>query len=283
MLRAIVFDFDGVIANSEPLHFALTGTCSPARRRPHRGRLLRALPRLRRSRAHSRRLPRDRGARLDGRADCRADPAARPAARGTRSGQARCSVPRRGGRDSRGRERVPIAIASGALGVEIRRVLDRENLTQPLHRDRRGRGHAGEQARAGSVPAGRGQAVGGARPTAAGRVCRGRGLAVGPGIGSRCRAENVGGRADLRGRSPAAGRPRHSVHAGVRPGRHSGGSSSPRSHVGSADQREWPRRRALSEPLSDIGRTETSELPLNKAGDCATSDRYQDRATERAD
>ena len=53
---------------------------------------------------------------------------------------------------------VPIAIASGALGAEIRRVLDREQLTAVVHRDRRGRRHAAQQAGARSVSA-RGRAA----------------------------------------------------------------------------------------------------------------------------
>ena len=50
---------------------------------------------------------------------------------------------------------VPMAIASGALGAEIRRVLDARGSDAPLRRDRLRRGHAGQQAGARPVPAGR--------------------------------------------------------------------------------------------------------------------------------
>ena len=51
MLRAVVFDFDGVIANSEPLHFrAFRDVLADEGVDADRGRLLRALSRLRRRR-----------------------------------------------------------------------------------------------------------------------------------------------------------------------------------------------------------------------------------------
>ena len=152
-LRAIVFDFDGVIANSEPLHFrgfrdvlaeegvALTGA-----------RLLRALSRLRRCR-------RVRGDRRPARAGVDArrrstDLVARKAVR-LEALERDVSVLFPGAADAirRAAAAMPIAIASGARGDEIRRVLDREAADRLLHRDRRGRGHAGQQAGARSVSA----------------------------------------------------------------------------------------------------------------------------------
>ena len=81
---------------------------------------------------------------------------------------------------------MPIAIASGARGEEIRRVLDREHLHRVLHRDRRRRGHAGQQAGARSVSARVGTPRAGLRrPPPRRRVRRDRGLALGPRIGAR--------------------------------------------------------------------------------------------------
>jgi beta-phosphoglucomutase len=128
-LRAIVFDFDGVIANSEPLHYqgfreVLAEERVPLAEDDYYARLLgfddvgvfQAVSRERalgwtpaqiaglvaRKAARLERLERDVSVLFPGAAD-----AIRRAAAA-----------------------VPIAIASGALGAEIRRVLDRAQLTQ---------------------------------------------------------------------------------------------------------------------------------------------------------
>lgn len=131
-LRAIVFDFDGVIANSEPLHFralrdVLTTVGIALTEAEYYGRYLgfddvgsfEAVARDRgrswsvgeigalvlRKAERMEALERDMSVLFPGAAD-----AVRRAA-----------------------DAVPIAIASGALGVEIRRVLDREGLTACFH------------------------------------------------------------------------------------------------------------------------------------------------------
>jgi beta-phosphoglucomutase len=129
LLRAIVFDFDGVIANSEPLHYRAFrdvleqsgGIAFPEKEYYDRYLgyddvgVFKALAAdrglswttnriagLARSKAHAiERLEQNASILFPG-----ADAAIRRAA-----------------------ARVPLAIASGALGVEIRRVLDREGLT----------------------------------------------------------------------------------------------------------------------------------------------------------
>jgi beta-phosphoglucomutase len=127
-LRAVVFDFDGVIANSEPLHFR-TYQCVLAEEGlalgedEYYGRYLgfddvRAFGAMARdygvewSREHIAALIARKAARME------------ELERGV-------SVLFPGAADliRRAAREVPIAIASGALGVEIRRVLDRERLT----------------------------------------------------------------------------------------------------------------------------------------------------------
>ena len=127
-LRAIVFDFDGVIANSEPLHYqGFRDVLAQEGDRARRGRLLRAPARVRRC----------------GRVSGSGEGAGRGMDAGAdwRSGRAQgvelerlegdVSVLFDGAADAirRAAAAVPIAIASGALGAEIRRVLDREHLT----------------------------------------------------------------------------------------------------------------------------------------------------------
>ena len=128
-LRAIVFDFDGVIANSEPLHF-----------RAFADVLARAGVTLSEQDYYKRYLGyddvgvfatvnADRGAPWSERmlADMVADKALRLA-----EIERDVSVLFPGAADAirRAAASVPIAIASGALGPEIRRVLDREGLTK---------------------------------------------------------------------------------------------------------------------------------------------------------
>ncbi len=127
-LRAIVFDFDGVIANSEPLHF-----------RAFRDVLARAGVELTEQAYYSHYLGFDdvgvfaavdadlrKGWSERDRADMVADKALRLA-----EIERDMSVLFPGAADAieRAAAAVPLAIASGALGPEIRRVLDRTSLT----------------------------------------------------------------------------------------------------------------------------------------------------------
>jgi beta-phosphoglucomutase len=128
VLRAIVFDFDGVIANSEPLHFAafrdvLAEQGVELSKADYYGHYLgyddvgvfRAV-------AADRHLAWtvDRLAHLTGEKAVRVE----TLERGTS-----VLFPGAEALIRRAAARVPLAIASGALGVEIRRVLDRANLT----------------------------------------------------------------------------------------------------------------------------------------------------------
>jgi beta-phosphoglucomutase len=128
-LRAIVFDFDGVIANSEPLHL-----------RAFQDVLARAGVTLTEQDYYTRYLGYDdvgvfttvnadlgKGWSERERADMVADKALRLAELERDS-----SVMFPGAADAirRSAAALPIAIASGALGPEIRRVLDREGLTE---------------------------------------------------------------------------------------------------------------------------------------------------------
>jgi beta-phosphoglucomutase-like phosphatase (HAD superfamily) len=129
MLRAIVFDFDGVIANSEPLHF-----------QAFRDVLAKHRVDLTETDYYARYLGFDdvgvftavdvdlgQGWSERDRADMVADKALRLA-------ELEHDVPILfpGAADAirRAAASVPLAIASGALGPEIRRTLDREQLTQ---------------------------------------------------------------------------------------------------------------------------------------------------------
>jgi beta-phosphoglucomutase len=128
-LRAIVFDFDGVIANSEPLHF-----------QAFRDVLAKHAVDLTESDYYARYLGFDdvgvfatmndefgKGWSERDRADMVADKALRLAEL-----ERDVSVLFAGAADAirRAAASVPIAIASGALGPEIRRTLDRERLTE---------------------------------------------------------------------------------------------------------------------------------------------------------
>ena len=129
VLRAIVFDFDGVIANSEPLHF-------------------RGVPRRARGRRrHAHRSATTTRATSDstmsgvfeamGASAGAAWTAARHRRLWSRARRSRLEAlerdvsvlfPGAAAAIRRAAAAVPIAIASGALGAEIRRVLDREQI-----------------------------------------------------------------------------------------------------------------------------------------------------------
>ena len=128
MLRAIVFDFDGVIANSEPLHFrafrdVLAGRGVELTEPDYYTRYL-GYDDLGAFRA----IAKDRGRTWSAveLTSLTADKAVRMEAL-----ERDASVLFPGAADAirRAAAAVPIAIASGALGVEIRRVLDGANLT----------------------------------------------------------------------------------------------------------------------------------------------------------
>jgi beta-phosphoglucomutase len=128
VLRAIVFDFDGVIANSEPLHFrafrdVLAGRGVELTEPDYYTRYL-GYDDLGAFRA----IAKDRGRTWSAEelASLTADKALRMEAL-----ERDASVLFPGAADAirRAAAAVPIAIASGALGVEIRRVLDGANLT----------------------------------------------------------------------------------------------------------------------------------------------------------
>ena len=128
MLRAIVFDFDGVIANSEPLHFrafrdVLAGRGVELTEPDYYTRYL-GYDDLGAFRA----IAKDRGRTWSTGelTSLTADKAVRMEAL-----ERDASVLFPGAADAirRAAAAVPIAIASGALGVEIRRVLDGANLT----------------------------------------------------------------------------------------------------------------------------------------------------------
>lgn len=126
MLRAIVFDFDGVIANSEPLHFAA-----------FRDVLAEEGIALSEADYYSRYLGFDDIGvfrAIDARGRWAAPDIARLVARKAlrlEDLERHVSVLFPGAADAvrRAAAVVPVAIASGALGAEIRRVLDRENLS----------------------------------------------------------------------------------------------------------------------------------------------------------
>jgi beta-phosphoglucomutase len=129
MLKAIIFDFDGVIANSEPLHFqafrdVLAGEGITLTEDDYYARLLgfddvgvfKAVSSARGAgwtAARVRELAGRKAARLE-------------------AIEQGASVLFPGAADAikRAAAAVPLAIASGAIGAEIRRVLDREHLTE---------------------------------------------------------------------------------------------------------------------------------------------------------
>ena len=129
MLRAIVFDFDGVIANSEPLHFrafrdALAGHGVHLSEHDYYARYL-GFDDLGAFRA----IATDRGRTLSEAelAGLAADKAARMEAL---EHDASVLFPGAAAAIRRAAAAVPLAIASGALGAEIRRVLDGADLTR---------------------------------------------------------------------------------------------------------------------------------------------------------
>jgi HAD superfamily hydrolase (TIGR01509 family) len=128
VLRAIVFDFDGVIANSEPLHFAafrdvLAEQGIELSKADYYGRYLGyddvGVFRVVAADRH-----------LHWTIDRLANLTTEKAARVERlERETSILFPGADAVIRRAAARVPLAIASGALGVEIRRVLDRANLT----------------------------------------------------------------------------------------------------------------------------------------------------------
>jgi beta-phosphoglucomutase len=128
VLRAIVFDFDGVIANSEPLHYrafrdVLEKSGIAFAEKEYYGRYL-GYDDIGVFKA----LATDRGLswtadRIAGFVRSKADTLERLEQDGPILFAGAEAAIRRAA------ARVPVAIASGALGVEIRRVLDREGLT----------------------------------------------------------------------------------------------------------------------------------------------------------
>jgi HAD superfamily hydrolase (TIGR01509 family) len=129
MLKAIIFDFDGVIANSEPLHFqafrdVLAAEGITLTEGDYYGRLL-GFDDIGVFKAVSGELGAGwTGARVR-------ELASRKAAR-LEALEQDASVLFPGAADAikRAAAAVPLAIASGAIGAEIRRVLDRERLTE---------------------------------------------------------------------------------------------------------------------------------------------------------
>jgi len=128
MLRAIVFDFDGVIANSEPLHYrafhdVLAESGVSFSEREYYARYLGFD-----DREVFRTLMADRG--LTCPASRVAELVVRKAARLEHlERDVSILFPGVDATIRRAAAAVPLAIASGALGVEIRRTLDRERLT----------------------------------------------------------------------------------------------------------------------------------------------------------
>ena len=127
LIPAVVFDFDGVLADTERVHLGGDGTCSATRLVAERSRLLPGLPRLRRRRAPLavRARPRDRARRAD------AGPIVYEKAEtsiAARRRQTCCTL----GRPLRrpGRRAISVAIASASLAVEIHTVLAAAGLTR---------------------------------------------------------------------------------------------------------------------------------------------------------
>jgi beta-phosphoglucomutase len=129
MLKAIIFDFDGVIANSEPLHFqafrdVLAGEGITLAEEEYYGRLL-GFDDVGVFKAVS-------GERGAGWTAVRVRELAERKAARLEAIEQGAPVLFPGAADAikRAAAAVPLAIASGAIGVEIRRVLDRERLTE---------------------------------------------------------------------------------------------------------------------------------------------------------
>jgi beta-phosphoglucomutase len=128
VLRAIVFDFDGVIANSEPLHFrafrdVLAGRGVELTEPDYYTRYL-GYDDLGAFRA----IAKDRGHTWSA-GDLTSLTADKAVRMETLERDASVLFPGAADAIRRAAAAVPIAIASGALGVEIRRVLDGANLT----------------------------------------------------------------------------------------------------------------------------------------------------------
>ena len=196
MIRAVVFDFDGVIANSEPLHF-----------RAYRDVLTERGINLTESAYYEHYLGYDDvGAFRAIAADASvpisdgeiADLVAQKATR-LEALEKAGSVLFPGAREAilRIADAWPIAIASGALKGEILRVLEHESLRSVLPCCRLGRRYAGEQAGPRPVPPRRGPARRHPWPAASVGVHRHRGFEMGSGVGSVGRIANRGHHAHL--------------------------------------------------------------------------------------
>ncbi|MBI3400545.1 MAG: HAD family phosphatase [Acidobacteria bacterium] len=132
MLKAIVFDFDGVIANSEPLHFqafrdVLAGEGVTLTEQDYYARYLgyddRGVFRI---------VGEERGAGWTAArvSELAARKAARLEALEAMDQDASVLFPGAADAIKRAAAAAPLAIASGAIGAEIRRVLDRERLAE---------------------------------------------------------------------------------------------------------------------------------------------------------
>ena len=152
-MRAVVFDFDGVIANSEPLHFrAFRDVLAAEGISPDRSRLLRAIPGLQR-RA---RVPRDRRGAMDGAGTIGtvADLIARKAVVIEEARAARVdSVPGRPRSDRSSSHAIARSPSPRArCRAEIERTLAREQLAAHFTVIVVGRRRRGQQAGARSIP-----------------------------------------------------------------------------------------------------------------------------------
>jgi beta-phosphoglucomutase len=128
LLRAIVFDFDGVIANSEPLHYQAFRDVLEQSGTPFPEKEYYDLYLGYDDAGVFKALAADRG--LNWAADHVAGLVRSKAHTIERLEQhASLLFPGAEAAIRRAAARVPLAIASGALGIEIRRVLDREGLT----------------------------------------------------------------------------------------------------------------------------------------------------------
>ena len=128
MVRAVVFDFDGVIANSEPLHFRAFRDVLAAE-----GVTLTEAEYYERYLGYDdeRRVPRDRRASADATGtSARLPTSSREKRASPKSSSGSGSMLFPGAREAIERlaRMCPLAIASGALRVEIERILAREQL-----------------------------------------------------------------------------------------------------------------------------------------------------------